>query len=211
MKLNSNTLVKVIAHTHTHTLSKCSLKLSARFIQPRAVTALTLTPTPALAHSCTHNLPLSLTLCLSLMFSYSATQSGCLPAWQRGLQQQQRLQSNKHTVQESNKIEEDDETQRSEKRKKKKTKRIGLGRVGSLGGWGAFGCVFISVQGCYCRFFLLSSSPTASASVAVAVAAVEGCQPLFALIALSIFAAFQALSSLRLQPRRQRSCCCYFF
>lgn len=89
-----------------------------------------------------------------------------------------------------------------------------------VGGGARFGCVFISVQGCYCCcfFFLRSSSPTAaaaSASVAVAVAAVEGCQPLFALIALSIFAAFPALFNLRLQPRRQRSCscccCCCFF
>lgn len=72
---------------------------------------------------------------LFVSLSCSPTQSGCLPAWQRGLQQQQqqRLQSNKHTVQDSNKKE---EGKAQRKRKKKQKRRIGLGRVASLGGWG---------------------------------------------------------------------------
>lgn len=97
--------------------------------------------------------------------------------------------------------------QRSEK-KKRKTKRIGLGRVesdGSPHGWvGA--CLFLYrvVTAAACSSFPFCSSPTA--------AVVEGCQPLFALIALSIFAAFQALfRPLHLQPSSPTTSLLLFF
>lgn len=75
------------------------------------------------------------------------------------------------------------------------------------GGWALLGaCLFL------CRVVTAAAASSSCSSPTAAV--VEGCQPLFALIALSIFAAFKLFSGLcapSRRPRRRRHCCCFFF
>lgn len=136
--------------------------------------------------------------------SLALAHSGCLLAWQRGLQQQQQQQqhSNKNTVQDSSKKEEDSERAQ----RKKKQSELGWAGLSLPGGWALLGaCLFL------CRVVTAAAASSSCSSPTAAV--VEGCQPLFALIALSIFAAFKLFSGLcapSRRPRRRRHSCCFF-
>lgn len=114
-----------------------------------------------------HTHTITRTLILSCPLSCSPTQSGCLPAWQRGLQQQQqqRLQSNKHTVQDSNKKEEEGKAQRKRKKKTKAANWVGQGcQSGWVGALALGACLFLcrvvtAAASSFCSLLLLLPLP----------------------------------------------------